>query len=646
MPINDLLDTLTLPSLEGDRDDAARVISPAIALAKHILDAALTRRQRRALKSRAKVIIIETFDDESVEMIQTYLRAMENAPKIVTITDPKRYGRDQSGGADYLSVLEDGRSILFIVRDAATQLASEVHAAADHHIVLPRPGLKTIRRTIRAVTGTVARGLLEGDLSGLSSLDVITAIRPNTSAAQCVANLRRASQWRRAPQTLGAVRALSDLALTRAVRTWSDRTLQIMATVSDGSAPTSSLRFGLMQGPPGTGKTTIAAGLARSAGWQFLSDSVAGWFATSDGHLGSVVKASSRFFESLKSAPGPIVGFLDELDALPNRAALDARDSQWWSPVITHVLLQIDLLRKAGKPILLIGATNHPEKLDGALVRAGRLETGVPVFPPDLGERADLFQTMLKGEIERADAEILARLSPGATPAMIESHVESARNAAKGRKEPLVLADLVAVVAPPSPLSAEKQHALAIHEAGHAIVALELGVRIEEVSLLSRGMIGGSVTTSPGERLMTRKDIDTFVTIGLGGRAADMVLGSGPNAGAVADLQAANGMLEKAVTSYGLYGSLRSESGEVMRTKELETLISRELDARLSDALAIVERRRGDVQRLAHVLVEERVVSGARVVRLIGPAATCVELSEVTSHPDEPELDAKGNGHG
>ena len=412
MARNEIFDAATLASIARQvEDDAAAAVAPAMALARCMLDAALSRRQRRILRRPGQVIILATFDEPSVEMIHDCLRAMAIGPRIVMMAERSRHGRYKSGGVEQLSVLEDGRSILFVTTDAAARLAPEVHAAADEHIILPPPDVRTVRRTIRAVTGAVARGLIAADLSGLSSLDIITAIRPTISSAQCVANLRRASQRRRGPEGAGSARPLGELALTRAVRSWSEDTLATMAEVTEGSAPVSILRYGVMQGPPGTGKTTIAAGLARSAGWQFHSDSVAGWFSSSDGHLGGVVKAASRFFDNLKAASGPIVGFLDELDALPNRASLDSRDSQWWSPVITHVLLQIDLLRQAGKPILLLAATNHFNKLDAALIRAGRLESHVPVYPPDEDERAELFHSLLKGD-GRSEAEILARLSP------------------------------------------------------------------------------------------------------------------------------------------------------------------------------------------------------------------------------------------
>ncbi|KFL30300.1 hypothetical protein JP75_17200, partial [Devosia riboflavina] len=78
----------------------------------------------------------------------------------------------------------------------------------------------------------------------------------------------------------------------------------------------------------------------------------------------------------------PAIGFMDELDALPNRATLDNRGRDWWTPLINLFLTEIDRVRKSGKKVLLLGATNYYDRLDGALIRPGRLQQRVSVLPP------------------------------------------------------------------------------------------------------------------------------------------------------------------------------------------------------------------------------------------------------------------------
>lgn len=210
---------------------------------------------------------------------------------------------------------------------------------------------------------------------------------------------------------------------------------------------------------------------------------------------------------------------------------------------------------------------------------------------------------------------------PGATPAAIESQIGAARNAARARGDLLALADLVAAVAPPSSASLERQYQIALHEAGHAVVAFELGVEIEEVSIIGQGNVGGWVTTKPGDRLVSRQDVSISITIAMGGRAADMVLGDGAHAGAMADLAAASRMLENAICQWGLFGSLRWRKDVNGRDEAIEALIASELDARLEEAMAIIEHRHEKVEELAKLLITERVLSGNRVAALYNDRA-------------------------
>ena len=107
----------------------------------------------------------------------------------------------------------------------------------------------------------------------------------------------------------------------------------------------------------------------------------------------------------------------------------------------------------------------------------------------------------------------------------------------------------------------------------------------------------------------------------MGGRAADMVLGDGAHAGAMADLAAASRMLENAICQWGLFGSLRWRKDVNGRDEAIEALIASELDARLEEAMAIIEHRHEKVEELAKLLITERVLSGNRVAALYNDRA-------------------------
>ncbi|KFL30297.1 hypothetical protein JP75_17175 [Devosia riboflavina] len=641
------LSRLNVPSASDDIDDTddqaqegvtprRATERPGDALARLMLDAVLNRKLRRLMKAASRLIVIKTADELAARLMDSYLTGHDRAVAVEAYTELTRTGgRLEQQGRDDLRKLEHGRSVILISQDPERILVHEAMGSADAIIVLPPPDLAIIRKTIRAVTGRTVRGLHRPDIEELSIADLTTAIRPGLTSRECVINLRRAARNRIQTLDNNCVLALEDLAMTRPVAAWAFDTLRIMENISSGKIESTALRYACLEGPPGTGKTTVAAALAKSAGWNFVSTSVGRWFAESGGHLGDVIRAARRFFDEIALAKGPVVGLLDEIDGLPNRAAMVPSDSQWWTPVITFTLTEIDRLRQAGKPILLIGATNHIERLDAALIRPGRLETKVSVLLPDFDDRRRLFGGFLGDRISDDGVAMLARLAVTATPARIESWCRTALARAESENRKLALRDLVDLVAPADGRSAEKDHAVALHEAGHAIVAHDLGLPILEISILRMGTVGGWVNTRAEEQgLFTRPEIERLGTMILGGRAADMVLGQGAHAGAASDIDAVNTLLRSAMLDFGLYGSLKTAKNTDIRNfvdgVPLATAIEMELNLLLERAIAIVSRRREDIFMLVAVLLKERVVTGDRLNELLGNVAAAAPSEEET----------------
>ena len=164
---------------------------------------------------------------------------------------------------------------------------------------------------------------------------------------------------------------------------------------------------------------------------------------------------------------------------------------------------------------------------------------------------------------------------------------------------------------------------MALHEAGHAIVAHELGLPVAEISILAMGEAAGWVNTELRDRLLTRHDVECIVSMTLAGRAADMVLGSGANAGASSDIESANALLRSAMLDLGLYGSLTTSGNTNLRDWQddgisIWTAINTELDRLYNRAAEIVDRRRGDIFKVVEVLLVERVVTGDRLAEIVG----------------------------
>ncbi|WP_332719786.1 AAA family ATPase [Pelagibacterium mangrovi] len=645
MPIS----SLRTPSPDTETDDEPHIADdtpPPLAertsdaLAQCMVEAALTPALKRLLKTRPRLIVIKTADETSAGLLERYLSGQDRSTMVAAYAErQKSGGRYEPQGRAELDLLERGRSVILISHDPERVLVPEALAGADAIIAVPGPDLAIIRKTIRMVTGRTVRGLLRTDVEGLSLHDLTVAIRPGLSSRDCILNLRRIAGHRNKPAEHSRGVPLERLALTRPVAVWAHETLGIMQKVAEGSLTPSALRFACLAGPPGTGKTTIAEALAVSAGWQFTATSVGAWFASSDGHLGDVIRAARIFLDEVASADGPVVGLLDEIDSIPDRATLDADRASWWVPVVTFLLTEIDRLRKADRPIMLIGATNHYSRLDKALVRPGRLERKVPVLLPDLDERCGMFAAYVGDRLDQGGIATLARLSVEATPAQIESWSQSAIAAAEAEDRPLELADLMVLIAPPDGRSPETDRSIAIHEAGHAVVAHALNLPILEVSILGSGAMGGWVKPRINDGLLTRGDVEDFVTMVLAGRAADISLGIGANSGAESDIEIANMVLRSAMLELGLYGPLTTVQNTDPRHwtngASLWAAMTVELDRLHDRAVTIVSRRRDDILRLAGILLVERVITGARLAEIFDAAHTAEKPDKVDDDTED-----------
>ncbi|MGN6683603.1 MAG: hypothetical protein ACTHKD_06280 [Devosia sp.] len=249
------------------------------------------------------------------------------------------------------------------------------------------------------------------------------------------------------------------------------------------------------------------------------------------------------------------------------------------------------------------------------------------MLPPNEQERLALFASCLGSRIGREGLSSLARLSVLATPARIESWCRSAIAAAEAAGRPLGLRDLVELIAPRGQRSDRTDRAVALHEAGHAIVAWDLGVPVKEVSILSIGAAGGWVQTELDDPLITRDKVERLAAVMLGGRAADIALGEGAHAGAAADLDNVNRLLRSAMLEFGLFGPLTTGVNSDTRNwpkagTSLSVAIGEEIERALSRAGEIVRRRRDDVFRLVEVLRVERVVTGEGLAQLLEQSAT------------------------
>lgn len=425
--------------------------------------------------------------------------------------------------------------------------------------------------------------------------------------------------------------------------------------VRDGRLEKDELPSLLLHGAPGTGKTLVARSLAKTVGLPFIETSIGDWFAGERAHLGTVIGEMRRFFERAISS-APCIALIDELDGLPDRAKLDEREREWWTPVVTRALVMIDRARAVGSSVVLVGTTNHYQFLDPALVRPGRFDIHLEIVGPTTeADFSAILRHHLGLDLAGSDLSVIARtaLARQATGAVVEAWVKAARERARSQDRFLEFADLMHVAIHASTRSAAKEMRVAIHEAGHAVVGRVLGGHVQTITLIKTAGADGKVSFVDGDEPATLERLETNIVCGLSGRAADELLNGAAEAGAVADLHRSIGLLAVIHGAFGLRGRLSSHGSvedavSAMRfDPKLERKVEADLQRLMHRARQLVALRRRAIESLARTLVANRVatqedVDAAILADPAGRAAQIWDLIVERVTQDEEEAGADG----
>jgi cell division protease FtsH len=325
----------------------------------------------------------------------------------------------------------------------------------------------------------------------------------------------------------------------------------------------------LLVGPPGTGKTLLAKAVAGEAGVPFFSISGSEFVEMFVGVGAARVR---DLFEQAR-AKAPAIIFIDELDALGRaRAAggtLGGHDEK--EQTLNQLLVELDGF-DGSKGLVLLGATNRPEVLDPALLRAGRFDRQVVVDRPDKQGRIAILGVHMQ-KIRLADGVDLtkvAELTPGFTGAELANLCNEAALAATRREaEAVTLEDFTVAIERivaglekrNRVLSPIERETVAHHEMGHAIAAMALpgADPVHKVSIIPRGVgaLGYTIQRPTEERyLMTRAELENRMAVLLGGRAAEEIIYGHFSTGASDDLQRVTQIARALVTRYGMHDEL------------------------------------------------------------------------------------------
>jgi cell division protease FtsH len=425
-------------------------------------------------------------------------------------------------------------------------------------------------------------------------------------------------------------------------------------------------RGALMIGPPGTGKTLLARAVAGEAGVPFFSVAGSSFVEMFVG-VGAA-RVRDLFAEARKRAPAII--FVDEIDAIGQRrsgsGAAVSNDER--EQTLNQLLSEMDGFDMT-QGLVVLGATNRPEVLDPALLRPGRFDRQITIPLPTLRERAAILIVHCRGKQLGPDVDlnVVARGTPGFSGADLANLAnEAAIFAVRSGRDILSAKDfedardriLIGRREGSNVLLPEEKHAVAIHEAGHALVAALSAHAdpVSKVTILPAGQALGVTQQLPlVERHLYGEDyLHDSLAVRLGGRAAELVeLGQG-STGAANDLSSATDLATKMVREFGLSPELGPvgypEGGSVFLgsgggglssrpfAEATQAIIDREV-ARLlreaeENAINKIRTHREQLGQLVSLLLERETVDGSEVYRIAGrPVPVGRSADELTVAP-------------
>jgi cell division protease FtsH len=409
----------------------------------------------------------------------------------------------------------------------------------------------------------------------------------------------------------------------------------------------------LLIGPPGTGKTLLAKATAGEASVPFFETSGSEFIEMFVG-VGAA-RVRDLFVKAHQVAPSIV--FIDEIDAIgrSRSGVISMGGNDEREQTLNQLLAEIDGFKtNAGKPVIIMAATNRPEVLDPALLRAGRFDRQVAVGNPDLTGRLQILKIHSR-EIKLAvdfDLERAARMTPGFSGADLANVMnEAALLAARNNAMAVTLRDfeeaierVVAGLEKKSRVMNEQERrTVAYHESGHALIAALTpnGDPVSKISIIprSRGALGYTMQMPTEDRyLLTLDELLDKIAVMLGGRAAEMVVFGTLSTGASDDILRASELARRMVTEYGMseqLGSVRYAGqqlqylGGAIQENSLispatRQVIDREVQRIITEqyerAQALLLGQRAALESLTQQLLKQETVDGSAVKQALAGA--------------------------
>lgn len=616
------------PKKTEDESKSAREVLAHLALAK-VLPSAL---RERLLAGKSAAVVMTVPSTQWLEPIAEALRTLRNGGGTFRIVSRGKIlkDRDEPGLCDRLAA---GGSAIGISPAPNTMLPQVLISVADFRLVMPQLSAELVLSVIRRLQhGRIPRSAKAIDFSQLDFDELTSAIVADRTPRETIQRLEDMIKAKnRVGHRRGNLPRLEEAYEYGEAREWALNLRDDIQDWKNGHIPADAVDRGiLLTGAPGVGKTLYARMLGEACGIQTVVASMGEFFASTAGHLDSVIKAQRAAFDEAKRQ-APCILFLDEIDALPNPATLSHRGRDWWMPVILDFYQLLDGALDDRDGVIVIGATNAPvSELAPALLRPGRLERAVHIGPPNAEGAIRIIRHHLAGELAAVDLDRLGVMCEArqATGAVIMEMVRAARRRARRAGRSMIMEDLEIQLVPKDDRSDSERWRAAIHESGHALLAslLDRGM-VHSASIVADANSGGETNLLGKAKSTTRADKYGLVKILLGGRAAEVVTfgeaseGAGGSEGS--DLAQATALVTAGFLSTGIEDTLlyRAPPQQVREVLALDPELRRRVGQVLAmlheQAKVILSEHRPALEGLAGVLLERQFLNSSEIAEAL-----------------------------